>query len=84
MGKRDLRRRREKRRERQATEHEEAALRPATPIPTGNRSFAFEARGVTVSLPIEAQPVQGHGGPLTRDEARARLAERAFGRSYAE
>jgi hypothetical protein len=50
------------------------------PIRTQDRTLCFRARGgVEVQFPVEAQPVQGTGEPLTPDEARARLLERAFG-----
>lgn len=83
MGKRDRRKRRERRRERAAQER--VRTREAAAIPTTDRSFAFRARGgVTVELPIDAAPVQSVSQPLTPDEARARLLERALGRRPAD
>lgn len=88
MGKgRDKLKRRDKRRERAAREREEFKQRAeaAPMIRTSDRTLAFRARGgVEFNLGVEAQPVQGHGGPLTVDQARARLAERAFGQRAAD
>jgi len=82
MGKRDTRKRRQKRRERQLvdTEQRDRERRAAKSTPMENRSLCFRARGgVEFQLPAMAQPVQGTGEALTPDEARARLVEHAFG-----
>lgn len=88
MGKgRDKLKRRDKRRERAAKEREAFKQRAdaAPAIKTSDRTLAFRARGgVEVQFPVEAQPVQGAGAPLTADQARARLTERAFGQRVAD
>ena len=82
MGKRDERKRREKRRVRRSRERAEAARKQAEIVPgsTLRRTFAFRSRSTEVTLTM-SPTVQSDGQPLTANAARARLLEHAMGHS---